>query len=547
MLASKQFHHPPKAIRSKLPLLQVLQCIMLVAVLLMTSGCRKDNDNPESRIELLSYQQTALTTFEIVLSSEIYSDVVSTELVFDDLTVLSRIDSVIRLDNMKKGPSSDTIRFISNRFDHDFAVTARLIFENDTITSDPLVISSSKNSIKAWFLPEYILADTTNNILQHLNRNGSFSLFLDYVNPIHANTVEVKLNNGVSLQHDFVFNSGYYSDGYYRSISMIRLNGMVEPGIYDVSVYIDGVEFKADGKIEILKGEWSLINDAFPVSGLYQYAAFANGDNLYITGGNSEIGTPLITRVWKYGFSTGAWTSLKDFPVTDDEILHSNLANNGTWYLAVENNQKNEAIELWKYNENIDEWSIVTTYPGKGKDIVCFMLKGKFFAGGGRRRINEDVISYEDFWSFDLASETWKACHDLPLKYAWPVSLSCTSDNEAYIFSFEGTFWTYQPATDQWTGKADFPGPYRDKSNITYLGGKVYLVGGFYDDFGTQGLKDCWEYDVNTNAWKLNSFTTSYDNSGFLLAFGESLYSGLGWSTYGVFNVIEPYLFKMTP
>lgn len=60
-------------------------------------------------------------------------------------------------------------------------------------------------------------------------------------------------------------------------------------------------------------------------------------------------------------------------------------------------------------------------------------------------------------------------------------------------------FWEYDPATDHWTRKADFPGEPRNHGIGFGVAGKGYAGTGLYN--GTTGLKDWWQYDPVTNAW----------------------------------------------
>lgn len=368
-------------------------------------------------------------------------------------------------------------------------------------------------------------------------------MLVDFSASYPVDTIEVKLNRSIPLVHtldkdDFRI---YYPADMHEAFGFVSLDEQIDAGIYEVFLYIDGVEFKADAKIEVLKDHWTVINSDFPGTEKYQYATFVNGDNLYLTGGRYSIFYGRIPIVWRYNFTLDEWTRLKDFPAQDVKVTHANLEYQGTWYAAVEDGYKNDSTVLWKYNLDADSWQAIATYPGSGEDITCFMIEGRFYAGGGRRRINESVPDFNDFWKYDPATGIWTRCKDMPLIPSYPITVSCTSGGLAYIYSSDNTFWRYDPATDEWTRESRFPGPERYLSNLVSLNNKVYLVGAEADN--NQRLMDCWEYDPSGDTWKLSSFIPgNYLITGFAASWQNSLVTGLGYT-----GLNESKLYRMTP
>ena len=59
--------------------------------------------------------------------------------------------------------------------------------------------------------------------------------------------------------------------------------------------------------------------------------------------------------------------------------------------------------------------------------------------------------------------------------------------------------WAYDPATDQWTQKADLPGPRRSRASAFVLNGQAY-VGCGLDSAGNR-LGDFWRYDPGSDSW----------------------------------------------
>lgn len=63
--------------------------------------------------------------------------------------------------------------------------------------------------------------------------------------------------------------------------------------------------------------------------------------------------------------------------------------------------------------------------------------------------------------------------------------------------------WQYDPVADTWTQKADLPGPARRNAVGFAIGSKGYVGLGIDNDEATTGVKlnDLWEYDPQTNSW----------------------------------------------
>src|SRR5580698_474176 len=63
---------------------------------------------------------------------------------------------------------------------------------------------------------------------------------------------------------------------------------------------------------------------------------------------------------------------------------------------------------------------------------------------------------------------------------------------------YETYFWQFDPSTDSWTRKANFPGSARVAPASFVIGDKAYLITGSVKNFGTC-VTECWEYDAINN------------------------------------------------
>ena len=64
----------------------------------------------------------------------------------------------------------------------------------------------------------------------------------------------------------------------------------------------------------------------------------------------------------------------------------------------------------------------------------------------------------------------------------------------------EDYLWRFDPGTDSWSRKANFPGSARIAPASFVIGDKAYLVTGSVQNAGTC-VTECWEYDATNNTW----------------------------------------------
>jgi hypothetical protein len=150
-------------------------------------------------------------------------------------------------------------------------------------------------------------------------------------------------------------------------------------------------------------------------------------------------------------------------------------------------------------------WNNVGNFSGGQRTQTLSMsINGKGYMGTGNKGY---ATFYNDWWEFDPASNQWTRKSDFPEQPDFTYS-GASANGKGYVgFGRMRThWWEYDPLTDQWVRKADFPGPGRISNFIFELNDKVY-VGGGYNDQG-QVYNDFWEYNPLTDQWtQKSSFT----------------------------------------
>jgi N-acetylneuraminic acid mutarotase len=135
--------------------------------------------------------------------------------------------------------------------------------------------------------------------------------------------------------------------------------------------------------------------------------------------------------------------------------------------------------------------------PAARDGAIMFAIGPKFYFGAG---------SYKDFWVYNSDSNTTRRLKDIPgVKTNRSFCTGFAMNNKGYVgLGFDSTgilkndLWQYDPATNIWTKKADFPGDARDGAGVFVIGNKAYICGGsneviVYSDF--------YAYDGLANKW----------------------------------------------
>jgi hypothetical protein len=155
-----------------------------------------------------------------------------------------------------------------------------------------------------------------------------------------------------------------------------------------------------------------------------------------------------------------------------------------------------------------DNWTPKSPVGGnKRNDAVGFAINslGKGYVGGG----GDGVGGYlNDFWEYNPSTDIWIQKANYP--GAGRIGLVGFSiGNKGYVgggatgTSMAQDFWEYDPNTNSWTQKANLPAGKRCYSFSFSIGTKGYIGAGW--DASYTPTSDFWEYDVVTNTWTQKS------------------------------------------
>jgi N-acetylneuraminic acid mutarotase len=171
----------------------------------------------------------------------------------------------------------------------------------------------------------------------------------------------------------------------------------------------------------------------------------------------------------------------------------------------------NETVlkDLWQYSATTDTWTQKADIPGSPRrDAVGFALNGKGYVGLG---IDNDESfngqKLKDLWEYDPATNTWLQKADFPgamntgLYFATAFEL----DNKGYVCGgkigpnqYTNQLWEYKPSLNQWTQRINFPGGVRYQLCSFSVGMYGYVGAGANQDVFK---KDFYRYNAGLNTW----------------------------------------------
>jgi len=198
---------------------------------------------------------------------------------------------------------------------------------------------------------------------------------------------------------------------------------------------------------------------------------------------------------------------------------------------------------FWEYDPQTDEWTQKADFGGGSRTYsVGFSINGKGYIGTG----SGGMSGSKDFWEYDTINDTWTRKADFPGEARHgAVGFSIGEkgyigtgetgyiSGDVYYPSYFKDFWEYDPQTDEWTQKADFPGEARHGAVGFSIGEKGYIGTGSYWNYSGYSVRfrDFWEYDPNTDTWsqKANFAGSSCSGAGGF-SISDKGYIGTGYS-----------------
>jgi N-acetylneuraminic acid mutarotase len=257
----------------------------------------------------------------------------------------------------------------------------------------------------------------------------------------------------------------------------------------------------------------------------YEAVGFSIGSKGYIGTGstNPDVSnmkfdtkpSQLLKDFWEYDPAKDTWTQKADFGGTARErAIGFAIGNKGYIGTGWDHVAKGKiASDFWEYDPAANKWAKKADFEGRHRfDALGFSIGNKGYVG---------LSAGTDFWEYDPANDKWTKKSGLPvfaLQVEFVGFIGFGIDNKGYIglgckrkwlsSSPNGdnyndvlldNMYEYDPASDKWTKKADFPGGKRYQAVCFAIGNKGYVTTGENKDLIRKG--DLWEYDPATDKW----------------------------------------------
>ncbi|MCU0378502.1 MAG: IPT/TIG domain-containing protein [Bacteroidales bacterium] len=268
---------------------------------------------------------------------------------------------------------------------------------------------------------------------------------------------------------------------------------------------------------------WLRLND-FPGTARSSPAVFATGTHGYLGCGHN---TTVFNDFWEYTPAVDQWRTISSFPI-NNLYFAQGFAVNEAGYVTLGKVGDSYSNALTRYNPGTDSWVTMAQKPGEGSSMKSppFVIDGKAY-----------VMAAEEMYCYDPASNIWT-------KRAYPAELQYFGSGAAFTIGSKGyvgigwihqqgintpMLFEYNPSSNTWTRKADFPGTPRSNAVFFSLpNGKAYVGLGTTLDYTY--LNDMWEYDPVSDAWnRIEDFPGTARYSAVAFTVGSKAYIGFGY------------------
>lgn len=268
------------------------------------------------------------------------------------------------------------------------------------------------------------------------------------------------------------------------------------------------------------------------------------GGGINITGfGTAEDGRDF----WEFDPVTNTWSQKADYPGSP-LMFTANFVIGSKAYVCTGSTTTSPIYskENWQYDQLTNTWTRKADFAGvEHTKCTAFTSAAKGYLGLGTAITQNTSFGTKDWWQYDPIADAWTRKSDFPGGKREGAA-GFVIDDKGYVCSgyfrsngsdtWYNDLWKYNPSTDTWTQKADFPGTARHYAVSYSAMSKGFIATGVGPSIlvnQTTLLNDSWEYDATSNNWyTLPSIGGGgrYASAGF--AIGNSLYIGGGTADY---------------
>ena len=165
--------------------------------------------------------------------------------------------------------------------------------------------------------------------------------------------------------------------------------------------------------------------------------------------------------------------------------------------------------DFWEYDPGSNSWTQKADLPGsQRRDAIAFTIGNRGYVGTGLNGLVAwSGTKKKDFFEYNPITNTWTAKDDFEGNSGMGIyyATGFATTTKGYVICgkfgpswYSNELWQYDPATDDWMKKANFPAGSRYGVSAFAIGDKGYVGCGADENYFTN---DFYEYDENTNTW----------------------------------------------
>ena len=271
-----------------------------------------------------------------------------------------------------------------------------------------------------------------------------------------------------------------------------------------------------------------------PFEGAMRYpntvAYFSIGQQLYMLGG--DLGPSCSNELWRYSVATNRWEELLPFPAGPAKWQYGITYGNGAYVYGGFNPNGSETTGLYYYDPYQNRW-----YYYNGPDsVVVYHTVGYafsnsvFYVGG----ISNDTIR-QDVWGFDNSYKSWDKKTDFPVKQYGGVAVALNTATYVGLGRGDnglcnGTLWSTSDDAHTWA--------YVSNTNITgFVAGGVAMYGRLYVVVVDGTTHYMLEYNPDTDEWTRKAqFPSGHVAFHCIFMANNRIYIGIGGNSIMVYD-----------
>lgn len=203
--------------------------------------------------------------------------------------------------------------------------------------------------------------------------------------------------------------------------------------------------------------------------------------------------------------------------------------------------------DIWQYDPATNTWGQISDFTNDRIYAACFSIGNKGYVCSGcywdGTSGTQPFVFYQDMWAYDPSTNAWTQKANFPgtgrngaigfeIFGKGYVGMGLHRENTG-ANTYYNDLYEYDPLTDQWTQKTSLPASTRSYC-INFSIGK-YLYVGLGVSNVTQYITDIWQYDTQTDTWtQKNNFpgpARKYASS-FVIGSKAYIFGGMNASQY---------------